>query len=188
MWRDRGVVKELIGRAAAAGYETLVLTVDLAVHGRRERDVRRGFTLPPKLGLGTLVDGALHPGWTWNFVRGRTDPLRQRRRQHGRRRVRRGVARRVHRGATRPECLVGATSTGSARSGTVRSSSRESRPSTTRDSPPTRARPRSHCRTTAGASSTPRRCRSISSRRLPTPSAIASRSSATAASGAAATS
>ncbi len=74
MWRDRGVVKELIGRAAASGYETLVLTVDLAVHGRRERDVRRGFTLPPKLGLGTLVDGALHPGWTWDFVR--AEPIR----------------------------------------------------------------------------------------------------------------
>jgi L-lactate dehydrogenase (cytochrome) len=74
MWRDRGVVKELIGRAAGSGYETLVLTVDLAVHGRRERDVRRGFTLPPKVGLGTLVDGALHPGWTWEFVR--AEPIR----------------------------------------------------------------------------------------------------------------
>ena len=74
MWRDRGVVKELIERAAAAGYETLVLTVDLAVHGRRERDVRRGLTLPPKLGIGTLVDGALHPAWTWRLPR--AEPIR----------------------------------------------------------------------------------------------------------------
>lgn len=69
VWRDRGLVKEMIERAAAAGYEALCLTVDTAVLGRRERDVRRGFTLPPKIGLGTLVDGALHPGWTWDFVR-----------------------------------------------------------------------------------------------------------------------
>jgi L-lactate dehydrogenase (cytochrome) len=69
VWRDRGLVKEMIGRAATAGYEALVLTVDTAVLGRRERDVRRGFSLPPKIGLGTLVDGALHPGWTWRFLR-----------------------------------------------------------------------------------------------------------------------
>jgi L-lactate dehydrogenase (cytochrome) len=69
VFRDRGLTKELVERSAAAGYEALALTVDTAVLGRRERDVRRGFTLPPKLGLGTLVDGALHPAWTWAFVR-----------------------------------------------------------------------------------------------------------------------
>ena len=69
VWRDRGLVKDLVNRAADAGYEALVLTVDTAVLGRRERDVRRGFTLPPKIGLGTLIDGAVHPGWTWDFIR-----------------------------------------------------------------------------------------------------------------------
>ena len=68
-WRDRGMVKEMVERAAAADYEALVLTVDTARLGRRERDVRRGFSLPPKIGLETIVDGALHPGWTWAFVR-----------------------------------------------------------------------------------------------------------------------
>jgi L-lactate dehydrogenase (cytochrome) len=74
VWRDRGLVKEMIGRAAMARYEALVLTVDTAVLGRRERDVRRGFSLPPKVGLGTLVDGAVHPGWTWRFLR--SEPIR----------------------------------------------------------------------------------------------------------------
>jgi L-lactate dehydrogenase (cytochrome) len=73
-WRDRGLVKEMIDRAAGARYEALVLTVDTAVLGRRERDVRRGFSLPPAIGLGTFVDGALHPGWTWQFVR--SEPIR----------------------------------------------------------------------------------------------------------------
>ena len=68
-WRDRGLVKEMVDRAKTAGYEALILTVDTAVLGRRERDVRRGFTLPPKIGLGTLVDGARHPGWTLAFIR-----------------------------------------------------------------------------------------------------------------------
>ncbi len=69
VWKDRGLVKELLARAKAAGYEAIMITVDTAVLGRRERDVRRGFTLPPKIGLDTIIDGALHPGWTWDFVR-----------------------------------------------------------------------------------------------------------------------
>jgi L-lactate dehydrogenase (cytochrome) len=73
-WRDRGLVAEMVSRARASGYEALVLTVDTAVLGRRERDVRRGFSLPPTAGPGTLVDGALHPGWTWAFVR--SEPIR----------------------------------------------------------------------------------------------------------------
>ena len=68
-WRDRLLVEELVGRAKEAGYTTVWLTVDAPVLGRRERDVRRGFTLPPKIGPGTLVDGALHPGWTLDFLR-----------------------------------------------------------------------------------------------------------------------
>jgi L-lactate dehydrogenase (cytochrome) len=68
-FRDRGLVKELISRAADAGYEAIVITVDTAVLGHRDRDVRRGFVMPPKLRLGTLLDGALHPGWTWAFAR-----------------------------------------------------------------------------------------------------------------------
>jgi L-lactate dehydrogenase (cytochrome) len=69
VWRDRGLVKDMICRAAASGYEALMVTVDTPVLGRRERDVRRGFTLPPKIGLDTFIDGALHPGWTIDLLR-----------------------------------------------------------------------------------------------------------------------
>ena len=68
VWRDRGLVADMVQRAADAGYEALCLTVDTAVLGRRERDVRHGFTLPPKLGWSTVLDGLAHPGWTWRFV------------------------------------------------------------------------------------------------------------------------
>jgi L-lactate dehydrogenase (cytochrome) len=73
VWRDRGLVKDMLARADQAGYEAIVITVDTAVLGRRERDTRNGFTMPPQLSLGTLLDGALHPGWTWDFLR--ADPI-----------------------------------------------------------------------------------------------------------------
>ncbi len=73
-WRDRGLVREMIERAAHARYEALVLTVDTAVLGRRERDVRRGFSLPPAIGPRTFLDGARHPSWTWRFLR--SEPIR----------------------------------------------------------------------------------------------------------------
>ena len=73
VWKDRGLVAEMVQRAADSGYEALCLTVDTAVLGKRERDVRRGFTLPPKLGLSTILDGIAHPGWTWQFIR--SDPI-----------------------------------------------------------------------------------------------------------------
>ena len=74
VWKDRGLVKEMINRADAAGYEAIVITVDFATLGRRERDIRRGFTLPPKLGLDTIFDGIRHPRWTLDFAT--SDPIR----------------------------------------------------------------------------------------------------------------
>jgi L-lactate dehydrogenase (cytochrome) len=68
VWRDRGLVEDMLQRAAASGYEAIVITVDTAVLGRRERDVRRGFTLPPKIGIDTIIDGLLHLGWTLSFM------------------------------------------------------------------------------------------------------------------------
>lgn len=68
-WRDRRLVQDLVDRSGAAGYEAIILTVDTAVLGRRERDVRNGLTLPPKIGLNTIVDGILHPGWTYQLLR-----------------------------------------------------------------------------------------------------------------------
>ena len=73
-WRDRALVAEMVQRAADCAYEALVLTVDTAVFGRRERDVRRGFSLPPTIGAGTIIDGLRHPTWTLAFLR--NEPIR----------------------------------------------------------------------------------------------------------------
>jgi 4-hydroxymandelate oxidase len=62
--RDRGLTAELVSRAAGAGYEALVITVDTPVLGRREGDLRYGFHLPPHLRPGNLTfnDAALLAG------------------------------------------------------------------------------------------------------------------------------
>jgi L-lactate dehydrogenase (cytochrome) len=68
LWKDRAASRELIGRAAAAGYGALILTVDTPVAGARQRDVRNGLTIPPALTVRTLLDGALHPSWWFNLL------------------------------------------------------------------------------------------------------------------------
>ena len=72
-WRDRGLVAEWLQRAVDCDYEALLVAVDTPVFGRRERDVRRGFTLPPTLGPDTVLDGLRRPGWTWSLLR--SDPI-----------------------------------------------------------------------------------------------------------------
>ncbi len=73
VWQDRDRTDDLVARAAAAGYEALVLTVDTPIAGARLRDVRNGLTIPPSLTWATLVDGALHPSWWFDLFT--TQPL-----------------------------------------------------------------------------------------------------------------
>jgi len=73
-WRDRDLIRTMLDSAAFHGYEAICLTVDTAMLGRRERDVRRGLTLPPEIGPDTFLDGMRRPGWTWRFLR--SDPIR----------------------------------------------------------------------------------------------------------------
>jgi L-lactate dehydrogenase (cytochrome) len=61
--RDRGLTKAFIDRARAANCSALVLTVDTKVQGPRERDMRNGFTVPPRFSPATLLDFARHLGW-----------------------------------------------------------------------------------------------------------------------------
>ncbi len=55
---------KLVDRAKAAGYETLILTVDVPEVGRRPRELRHGFTMPFKIGPRQFLDFALHPRWS----------------------------------------------------------------------------------------------------------------------------
>ena len=54
----------LLERARDAGYGTLVFTLDVPEVGRRPRELRRGFTMPFRIGVPQFVDFALHPRWS----------------------------------------------------------------------------------------------------------------------------
>src|SRR6202035_636161 len=63
MWRDRDRSMALVRRAAEAGFDTLLATVDVPVAGARLRDVRNGMSIPPALTLRTVFDAAQRPQW-----------------------------------------------------------------------------------------------------------------------------
>jgi L-lactate dehydrogenase (cytochrome)/(S)-mandelate dehydrogenase len=69
IYRDRGFTRELAERAARAGFDALVLTVDNQMTGNRERDIRNGFTIPPRLGPAEIVAMAVKCGWAWRMRR-----------------------------------------------------------------------------------------------------------------------
>jgi L-lactate dehydrogenase (cytochrome) len=68
--KDRGLTKALVERAKAAGCRALLVTLDVPVQGRRRRDIRSGFTVPPRLNLKTVADLALRPGWVADVLMG----------------------------------------------------------------------------------------------------------------------
>ena len=66
--RDREISYELVRRAAANGFDTLFFTVDTPVAGARLRDKRNGFSIPPQLTLGTIVNAIPRPWWWYDFL------------------------------------------------------------------------------------------------------------------------
>ncbi len=66
--KDKALNENMIYRAKEAKFDALALTVDTAVGGNRERDLRTGFTIPPKLTFRSLLSFLLHPEWTFNFI------------------------------------------------------------------------------------------------------------------------
>lgn len=69
MLKDRGLVREFLQQIASYRFNVLELTVDTAVGGRRNRDIRNGFTLPFRWTLANLFDGARHWRWSLQMVR-----------------------------------------------------------------------------------------------------------------------
>jgi L-lactate dehydrogenase (cytochrome) len=70
--RDRGFIRELIQRAAAAKCSALMLTVDLQVLGQRHVDVRNGLTVPPEIKLKNVLDIMTKPAWAWSILKGKS--------------------------------------------------------------------------------------------------------------------
>ena len=73
MWKDRERSMALVDRAARAGFDTLLVTVDVPVAGARLRDKRNGMSIPPALTPGTVINAIPRPAWWINFLT--TEPL-----------------------------------------------------------------------------------------------------------------
>ncbi|WP_395308734.1 alpha-hydroxy acid oxidase [Mycobacterium sp. AMU20-3851] len=73
MWKDRDRSMALVERAAAAGYDTLLVTVDVPVAGARLRDTRNGMSIPPALTAKTVLNAIPRPQWWIDFLT--TEPL-----------------------------------------------------------------------------------------------------------------
>ena len=67
VYRDRGFTRELAERAAAVNYDALVLTIDNQLMGNRERDIRNGFVIPPRLGPSEVAAMAVKWQWLWRM-------------------------------------------------------------------------------------------------------------------------
>jgi L-lactate dehydrogenase (cytochrome) len=73
MWKDRDRSMALVERAVAAGFDTLLVTVDVPVAGARLRDTRNGMSIPPALTMRTLFDAIPRPRWWFDLLT--TEPL-----------------------------------------------------------------------------------------------------------------
>lgn len=73
MWKDRDRSMALVSRAADAGYDTLLVTVDVPVAGARLRDKRNGMSIPPALTAKTVLNAIPRPQWWIDFLT--TEPL-----------------------------------------------------------------------------------------------------------------
>jgi len=75
LMKDRGFVRSLVERAAAAQCSALVVTLDLPAIGQRHRDIRNGMGMPPKLRFKTMLDIATRPAWAFGIARGKRRTL-----------------------------------------------------------------------------------------------------------------
>ena len=70
VWQNRDLTRSFVERARAAGYRALILTVDVPVISLRERDLRNGFTIPPRLTIRNVLDAARRLGWIRRVLMG----------------------------------------------------------------------------------------------------------------------
>jgi L-lactate dehydrogenase (cytochrome) len=65
--KDRGLNDDMVEKCKEAKFDAIALTVDTITGGNRERDLKTGFTSPPRLTLSSLMSFALHPMWAFNY-------------------------------------------------------------------------------------------------------------------------
>lgn len=66
--KDRGLTNSMIDKCKSYNIDALALTVDTITGGNRERDLKTGFTSPPKITFRSFLSFLFHPQWTLNFL------------------------------------------------------------------------------------------------------------------------
>ena len=66
--KDRGLTNSMIDKCKSFNIDALALTVDTITGGNRERDLKTGFTSPPKITFKSFLSFLFHPKWTLNFL------------------------------------------------------------------------------------------------------------------------
>tara|TARA_B100000282_G_scaffold287855_1_gene255822 strand:+ start:1734 stop:2900 length:1167 start_codon:yes stop_codon:yes gene_type:complete len=66
--KDKGLNDNMIDKCKANNFDAIAITLDTIVGGNRERDLRTGFTSPPKLDLISFFSYLTHPNWTLNYL------------------------------------------------------------------------------------------------------------------------
>jgi L-lactate dehydrogenase (cytochrome) len=70
VWKDKALLRDMLARVRAAGFEAIVLTADFPITGNRERDLANGFAIPPRMGARQIFDALRAPAWSLDYLFG----------------------------------------------------------------------------------------------------------------------
>jgi len=68
LWKDKELNRDLLQQAREHGYDAVALTADFTWFGKRERDIRNGFSVPPSYSFRQIYEAAKRPAWTWDLL------------------------------------------------------------------------------------------------------------------------
>jgi len=68
LWKDKGLNRALLQQAREYGYDACALTADFTWFGKRERDIRNGFSVPPNYSVKQIYEALKRPAWTWDLL------------------------------------------------------------------------------------------------------------------------
>jgi isopentenyl diphosphate isomerase/L-lactate dehydrogenase-like FMN-dependent dehydrogenase len=68
LWKDKGLNRALLAQAKEHGYDGVALTADFTWFGKREQDIRNGFSVPPNYSVRQIIEAVKRPAWTWDLL------------------------------------------------------------------------------------------------------------------------
>ena len=68
LWKDKVLLRDVIQKAKESNFNILALTADFGFYGKRERDLRNGFTIPPSYSFNQIYEALKAPQWTTDYL------------------------------------------------------------------------------------------------------------------------